>query len=143
MQATISVAELETLTNNVTMRRAERTAWQEAYTRIGDTITAAHRGNTTRCALHELERAFEGASKKLALARLAEERAVGQYLRITNVGPVDVCECHRCGEKMEPDVVAAQGDTCVECMVRSLSSEHIEAVSYPSDTELDVLLSEH
>lgn len=141
MQATISVAELETLTNAVTRRRAERAAWQDAYHRLGETLTAAHRGHTTRCALHELERAFEGANKKLALARAAEERAVSDYLRVANVGPVDVCACHLCGLPMEPDAVAEQGDTCSECIVRGLPVERIRVVSLATEAELDAFLA--
>ena len=31
---------------------------------------------------------------------------------------MDACICHLCGEAMEPDVVATQGDTCEPCYFR-------------------------
>lgn len=31
---------------------------------------------------------------------------------------MNACLCHLCGEAMEPDVVALQGDTCEPCFFR-------------------------
>ncbi len=82
---TLNIDTLERLTKSVTIARLERNAWQDCYTRLNDTIEAAHRGRTSRVALDVLQDAAQKASQKLALARLAEERAVLNYHRLAGV----------------------------------------------------------
>ena len=82
---TLNVDTLERLTKSVTIARLERAAWQDCYTRLNDTLEAAHRGRTARCALSVLQDAAQKASQNLAKARLAEERAVSSFRRMTGV----------------------------------------------------------
>ena len=82
---TLNVETLERLTKSVTVARLERSAWQDCYTRLNETIEAAHRGRTPRVALDVLQDAAQKASSRLAQARLTEERAVSTYRRMTGV----------------------------------------------------------
>ncbi len=81
----LNVAMVERLTKEVTAARLERAAWQDCYTRLNETIEAAHRGHTPRVALAVLQDAAQKASQNLAKARLVEERAVSAYCRMTGV----------------------------------------------------------
>ena len=81
----LNIETLERLTKSVTIARLERAAWQDCYTRLNDTIEAAHRGRTPRVALAVLQDAAQKASQNLAKARLTEERAVSAYCRMTGV----------------------------------------------------------
>jgi hypothetical protein len=82
---TLNIETLERLTKSVTIARLERAAWQDCYTRLNDTIEAAHRGRTPRVALDVLQDAAQKASQNLAKARLTEERAVITHRRMTGV----------------------------------------------------------
>ena len=72
---TSNIETLERLTKLVTIARLERSAWEDCYTRLNDTIEAAHLGRTPRVALEVLQDAAQKSSQNLAKARLAEERA--------------------------------------------------------------------
>lgn len=82
---TLSIETLERLTKSVTIARLERAAWEDCYNRLNETIEAAHRGRTPRVALDVLQDAAQKASKRLAQARLTEERAVSTYRRMTGL----------------------------------------------------------
>ncbi|HEY0883405.1 MAG TPA: hypothetical protein VGD87_17850 [Archangium sp.] len=81
----LNVATVERLTKAVTVARLERSAWEDCYTRLNETLEAAHRGYTPRVALSVLQDAAQKASQCLANARITEERAVSAYLRMAGV----------------------------------------------------------
>ena len=81
----LNVATVERLTKAVTVARMERAAWEDCYTRLNESIEAAHRGRVPRLALSVLQDAAQKASQKLAEARAVEERAVSAYLRMAGV----------------------------------------------------------